>query len=231
MRRERANRILDAAAMLIARWGYNKTNVEDIAKQAGVGKGTIYLHWKTRDELFRALINRERLVMAADFRGRISEDPEGATLHGIYRHYAYALIKHPLLKAFLLRDPDALGKYAQGEHGTDAFVERLAGFKLHLDFLRQHGLVRTDLSIEQQVYVLSAIVMGFYSVAPMMPAELTFSEEALADLMADSVQRALESGRVPSAAELHSASQAFLAQLDHGLALYQAQFLRELDGW
>jgi AcrR family transcriptional regulator len=229
MRRERAHRILDAAAVLIGRWGYNKTNVEDIAKQAGVGKGTIYLHWKTRDELFRTLINRERLAMGADFRGRISEDPEGATLHGIYKHYANALSKYPLLKAFLLRDPDALGKYAQGEHGTDAFVERLAGFKVHLDFLRQRGLVRTDLSIEQQVYVLSAIVMGFYFVAPMMPAELTFSEAELADLMADSVQRALESDRVPSADELRQLSEAFLAQLDHGLALYEAQFLQELD--
>ncbi len=48
-RQERAERILDAAAALIQRWGYNKTTIDDIAKQAGVAKGTIYLHWKTRD--------------------------------------------------------------------------------------------------------------------------------------------------------------------------------------
>ena len=48
-RQVRAERILDAAATLVERWGYHKTTIDDIAKQAGVAKGTIYLHWKTRD--------------------------------------------------------------------------------------------------------------------------------------------------------------------------------------
>ena len=48
----RAERILDAALELLQRWGYRKTTIEDIAKQAGVAKGTVYLHWKTRDALF-----------------------------------------------------------------------------------------------------------------------------------------------------------------------------------
>ncbi len=56
-RQERADRILDAAAELILRWGYRKTTIDDIAKQAGVAKGTIYLHWKTREDLFMALIH------------------------------------------------------------------------------------------------------------------------------------------------------------------------------
>lgn len=228
--RERAHRILDAAAVLIQRWGYNKTNVEDIAKQAGVGKGTIYLHWKTRDELFRALIRRERLEMAADFKQRISRDPAGATLYGIYKHYAYALIKRPLLKAFFLRDPDALGKFAQGEHDTNAFAERLAGFSVHLEFLRAHGLVRTDVSVREQVYMLSAIVMGFYAVEPMMPQELALTDEQHADLLAATVQRTLESGRAASSEELQAISETFLDQLSKGISLYEIQFQQELDG-
>ena len=228
-RRERAHRILDAAAVLIARWGYNKTNVEDIAKQAGVGKGTIYLHWKTRDELFRALIQRERLLMVTDFKQRISEDPAGATLHGIYKHYALALTQRPLLKAFILRDSEALGKFAQGEHGTAALVERLAGFTAHLEFLRAHGLVRTDISVQEQVYILGSIMMGFYFIAPLMPPELTLADERLATLMAETVQRALESDRSPSVEELQTISQAFIEQLDRGIALYEAQFQKELD--
>jgi len=49
-RRERAQRILDAAATLLLRWGFQKTTIDDIARLAGVAKGTIYLHWKTREE-------------------------------------------------------------------------------------------------------------------------------------------------------------------------------------
>ena len=35
--------------------------MEDVAKQAGIGKGTLYLHWKTREELFYAVVMREQL--------------------------------------------------------------------------------------------------------------------------------------------------------------------------
>lgn len=227
-RRERAHRILDAAAALILRWGYNKTNLEDIAKQAGVGKGTIYLHWKTREDLFRALIKREQLEMAADFKRRTSEDPAGATLHGMSKHYAHALMKRPLLKAFMLRDSDVLGKFAHSEHSSAAFIERLAGFKTYLEFLREHGLVRTDLSLREQVYMLSAIMMGFYLIAPLMPDELTLADDELADLIGETVQGSLESGRSVSAEELQIISHTFQEYLNHGVALYEAQFQHDL---
>ncbi len=53
---EREQRILDAAADLILRWGYDKTAMDDIPERSGVAKGTIYLHRKTREELFDALL-------------------------------------------------------------------------------------------------------------------------------------------------------------------------------
>src|SRR5690242_21044928 len=87
-RQERANRILDAAAALILRWGYNKTTIDDIARQAGVAKGTIYLHWKTREDLFAALMKRERFELSQDFKQRIDADPAGWTLRSMLRHSA-----------------------------------------------------------------------------------------------------------------------------------------------
>ncbi|HEX5414643.1 MAG TPA: helix-turn-helix domain-containing protein, partial [Chloroflexota bacterium] len=73
--RERARRILDAAAELILRWGYDKTTIDDIARQAGVAKGTIYLHWKTREDLFAALVRREKLDMGEEVKRRVAQDP------------------------------------------------------------------------------------------------------------------------------------------------------------
>src|SRR5512133_3371714 len=73
---DRAHRILDTATALILRWGYSKTTIDDIARQAGVAKGTIYLHWKTREALFAALMTREKLLFAEDFKQRIIADPE-----------------------------------------------------------------------------------------------------------------------------------------------------------
>lgn len=43
--------ILDAADRLFAQFGFKKTTVEEIAQEAGIGKGTIYLHFKSKEEL------------------------------------------------------------------------------------------------------------------------------------------------------------------------------------
>ncbi len=42
-RQRREERLLDAATTLLVRWGYRKTTIDDVAREAGVGKGTIYL--------------------------------------------------------------------------------------------------------------------------------------------------------------------------------------------
>jgi AcrR family transcriptional regulator len=228
-REERAHHILDAAETLILRWGYNKTNVEDIAKEAGVGKGTIYLHWKTREDLFRTLIKREQLKLAADFRDCISSDPAGATLRGVYKCYALAYAKRPLLKAFLLQDSESLGKYAQGEHSRAEFIARMGGFQHHLMFLREQGLLRTDRSVQEQVYVMSSIFMGFYFIVPLMPDEYALSDEHMADLMAETMQRALESDRVPSPEEIQTLTQYFLALIDATIQDFEADFRRSLN--
>ena len=43
--------ILDSTERLLARFGYRKMTVEDIAVEAGIGKGTIYLHFSSKEEL------------------------------------------------------------------------------------------------------------------------------------------------------------------------------------
>jgi AcrR family transcriptional regulator len=197
-RQERAHRILDAASALILRWGYNKTTIDDIARQAGVAKGTIYLHWKTREDLFGALMKRERVALAEDFKQRIAGDPAGATLHGMLKHSALALMQRPLLRAALLRDMEIVGKLVHSEQSATALTERMTGFKTYLEFLREHDLVRTDLSLRAQVYMVGAIFLGFFLLAPLMPEEWTVFDEELADLMAETVHRALEPSRMLS---------------------------------
>ena len=55
--------ILDATDRLLARYGYRKMTVEDIALEAGIGKGTIYLHFSSKEEVVLSHIDRivERL--------------------------------------------------------------------------------------------------------------------------------------------------------------------------
>ncbi len=50
--------ILDATDRLLARFGYRKMTVEDIAAEAGIGKGTIYLHFNSKEEVVLSHIDR-----------------------------------------------------------------------------------------------------------------------------------------------------------------------------
>ena len=50
--------ILDATDRLLARFGYRKMTVEDIAVEVGIGKGTIYLHFTSKEEIVLSHIDR-----------------------------------------------------------------------------------------------------------------------------------------------------------------------------
>jgi len=50
--------ILDAVDSLLAKYGYGKMTMEDVARRVGIGKGTIYLHFPSKEELALAHIDR-----------------------------------------------------------------------------------------------------------------------------------------------------------------------------
>jgi len=218
-RQERADRILDAAAELILRWGYKKTTIDDIARQAGVAKGTIYLHWKTREDLFMALLTREDLKLAEDMKQRIASDPEGATLRGFIKQSTTALMKNPLMKALFLNDTDMLGEFASREYSSGTYPQRIENYKVFLEFLRSHGMVSTDIGIREQTYILSAVWIGFLLADPWMPEEFKLSDEEMIEMLADTVQRALEprntaTGSAKDAGSLQEASNALNLYID-----------------
>jgi len=61
---DKRNAILQAAWKLIRHYGYNKTTIEEIAQEAGVGKGTVYLHFRSKTEIMLALtdLTNQRII-------------------------------------------------------------------------------------------------------------------------------------------------------------------------
>ena len=188
-REERADRILDAAGELMLRWGYNKTTVDDIARHAGVAKGTIYLHWKTREDLFTALMQREYIRLAEDIKQRIASDPEGGTLRGIIKHTMLATIKSPLTKAVFLRDTDLLGEWLRKEEESPTYSQQIGQSFAFFEFFRSRGMVRDDIDVRKQLYMLDAITIGFLVIDQYMPDDFKYSDEEIAEMAAEAVER------------------------------------------
>lgn len=60
--RQKTNRdaILDATDRLLARSGFKKMTIDDLAKEVGIGKGSVYLHFESKEEI--ALSHVDRIV-------------------------------------------------------------------------------------------------------------------------------------------------------------------------
>jgi AcrR family transcriptional regulator len=57
-RQQRRERIVQAAIALFNRYGFRKTTLEDIAKEAGVGKATLYHYVEGKEELLAEMVER-----------------------------------------------------------------------------------------------------------------------------------------------------------------------------
>jgi AcrR family transcriptional regulator len=64
--------ILDAARTVFSREGYAATSVDDVAAEAGIAKGTVYLYFKSKEELYLAALARDIRV----FTGKAREEME-----------------------------------------------------------------------------------------------------------------------------------------------------------
>ena len=222
-REQRADRILDAAAELMLRWGYNKTTIDDIARAAGVAKGTIYLHWKTREDLFLALMRREYVRLVEDIQQRIASDPEGGTLQGITKHSMLATMKSPLMKAVLLRDTDLLGEWMRKEFTSVSYSEQIAQSLALVERLRSRGVVRDDIDVRKLVYMLDAITVGFLVIDQYMPDDFKYSDEEVVGMTAEAVKRTFApspaSAPEPDEQTKREISNALISSFDTILAL------------
>lgn len=88
----RREEILAAAAHVFAGHGYRAADVQQIADHAGVGKGTVYRHFPTKEELFLAALDanlRQLIERVTDVRARHSDplDQMYAATHAYLEYF------------------------------------------------------------------------------------------------------------------------------------------------
>jgi TetR/AcrR family fatty acid metabolism transcriptional regulator len=69
---DKPQQIIDAAIRVFARTGYYNSRVSDIAREAGIAAGTIYLYFKTKDEILVTLFREKMAQWVAHVRREIA---------------------------------------------------------------------------------------------------------------------------------------------------------------
>ncbi len=72
-RPEKTEAILDAAGQLFREHGYGAVSMDQIAREAGVSKATVYAHFESKDRLFAAMIHNGCRVYAESLMPAVTE--------------------------------------------------------------------------------------------------------------------------------------------------------------
>jgi AcrR family transcriptional regulator len=191
-RQVRADRILDVAADLMLRFGYKRVTVDDVAARAEVGKGTVYQHWKTREDLFIAVLMRDFASAIDELVSIIREDPQAAQLQPLTSKFFLIIMRRPLLRAIYTGDLETLGKLSKSDISDilDAQEKILIGS--YLQMLEEYGLAPAGISIDELLYTFFSILAGFFAIETMRKDHLQISLERKAELVGTTVQRVFE---------------------------------------
>ncbi len=85
-------RLIDVAQSVFAKFGFDRTTMEIIAKEAKKGKSTLYYYFKSKEEIFAAVIEREGNMIQRELMKIIGQNKDSRTLLREYVIRRYSLI-------------------------------------------------------------------------------------------------------------------------------------------
>ncbi|MFI9841517.1 TetR/AcrR family transcriptional regulator [Nonomuraea sp. NPDC051941] len=216
----KAARILDSARELVLDHGVHKVTVSEIARAAGVGKGTVYLYWPAKEDLILGLFARELLAFLDEITSRVSADPATVLPHRLAPLLVRTGLKFPLARRVQSGDAGLLRLLTQQAGDRELFARTTpgalceAGMPIH----HRHGLIRHDRPLPELTYAVHAVLTGF-GAALSDPATAALGVDP-DQVLADTVARLLEPAVAPGDSAVAAAADevlAFLRQIQKGM--------------
>jgi TetR/AcrR family fatty acid metabolism transcriptional regulator len=122
---DKRERILDAAELIFARHGFYNAKVAEIARQAGVADGTIYLYFKSKDDLLISLFESRMERLIASLTTAIAGvTGAAAKLRALFAAYVGLIGKNPELGEVLTVELRQSAKFMK-EYSNPRFAEFL----------------------------------------------------------------------------------------------------------
>ena len=107
----RRQAILQAAIQAFAAYGFRKTSMDDIARGAGMSRPALYLHYRNKEDIFRALIEAFYAANADALRAELfaaPDRPPQETLAAAFR------VQGGEMMELLMRSPHGLELFEAG---------------------------------------------------------------------------------------------------------------------
>ncbi len=151
---DKHEQIIEAAVRVFARNGYYNSRVSDIAREAGVASGTIYLYFKTKDEILVTLFREKMAAWVSYVRDAIAGEPDPvAKLRRLVALHFSVLEKDPALAEVVQVELRQGHKFFRGAsaHEVSAYFELIGAV---LEEGQAAGVFRDDVPVKVATKVL-----------------------------------------------------------------------------
>jgi AcrR family transcriptional regulator len=148
--RRNRERVLAAATEAFATYG-SDAQMDDVARAAGVGVGTVYRHFPTKEALVAELVRRKFETFAAQAREALDEPDPWEAFAGLLRRNAELMARDAAVREAISRTPGSLSAAARER-------EELLGLAARIVARAQHaGRLREDFSAEDIPMIMCGV--------------------------------------------------------------------------
>ncbi len=167
---KRRNDIIDVAERLFFSRGYDNVTMEDIARETELARGTLYLYFKNKDDIYIAIAIRGLKILNGLFREGYMKGNTGIekiklmllAVYDFYRKYPgyYTTIGNMQSRGFNKEDYPEMEE-VESIHG-DSFRMVLDAFNMGI----KKGTVRSDVDPAKAAFILTASMQSVLNTSP-----------------------------------------------------------------
>jgi len=161
---DKKQQILHAALEVFARQGLEKGKIADIAKEAGIGKGTIYEYYKSKEEIFRAI--EEMFIVGTIEQLQMVANSDDSPTEKLKQVCGYSLDLHAHLGDSILIISELWAQHSRGLlHGHDSnnFADMYDDYYKIIEDILKDGIAKgefREMSIKGVTTLLLAMIDG-----------------------------------------------------------------------
>jgi AcrR family transcriptional regulator len=181
---QRKSQILEAAAAVFSQTGFSAARMEDIAEEAGLSKGTLYLYFKSKDELKTELMRHYFSVDSEELKAL--ETAKGTAMARLLLYVDASLERFAQIADLFPIINEFYAVAARSDEVREFFAGTLHSYRESTRAIIQQGIDRGEFSAgdaNQITTALSALYEGTILLSVIDPANVNLNRDLKPGIM------------------------------------------------